>query len=86
MPRYWTMEEDQQLVAYYDAVSPAVLAADLGRPEAAVKARARMLRSRGGWDALATIARETARYHLRMQPGMSAEARIVNETILGEAE
>ena len=75
MPKHWTLENDQFLVAYFDAVGPMIGPHDLGRPEAATKARVRLLKARGGWQALEDMERARVAYLKAMNPNMSFEAR-----------
>jgi hypothetical protein len=51
MSRRWTPDEDQFIVAYYDAVGVMIGPHDLGRTEKAVEKRARFLKDSGAWGA-----------------------------------
>lgn len=52
MAKHWTMADDDMLVRFFDAAGATCLAVDLDRPEAAVRARTRLLKKNGAWAAL----------------------------------
>lgn len=51
----WSFEDDEFVVAHYEAIGSNIGPWDLGRSKGAVVARAAELRKRGGWDAIERI-------------------------------
>ena len=70
MSKRWTEEHDRFVHAYFDAVGAGIGPHDLGRSEAALIARAALLRQTGAWDALDRA--ERAREDYRRCLGMPA--------------
>lgn len=60
MAKRWTLQEDEFIHTYFDAVGDFIGPHDLGRPKGAVTRRAAHLRSTGAWDALSRM--EQARH------------------------
>lgn len=74
MAKHWTYDEDRYLHQWVTVVGAFIVAHDLGRPQAAVEARARILRKTGAWKALDDMQAALAAYrHSLGKPGTIEE-------------
>lgn len=55
MSKRWTMEDDQFVVEYFEAVGDFIGPHDLGRPAGSVTRRVKHLKECGAWDALKAV-------------------------------
>ena len=64
MAKRWTVEDDDFLARYYDAMGDYIGEHDLGRPKGAAAKRVKFLKDCGAWDAIKARHRDDYK-HLR---------------------
>lgn len=80
MPKHWTQEEDETIVAYLELVGPFLGPHDLGRSAKSTAGRAGFLRRSGAWAAIERKWKAEHDYRMTVDPIYARMARKEEES------